>query len=266
MVLSGFTLSLGAERFFSGGIIFRRIFNLDGRGAFALVFGALCGFPVGAKCAIELYEKGSLTKKEAELLLPLSNLTGPGFALGSVGLLLGSSSAGWILYALQIVMTLTVCAVFAPRASGNSHALKYAAPNPHPPSLKKNLPEVFTDAVKTSSLSCLYICGYVVFFSCLSCAVGRVLFPGGESNILQALLSCFFEVGAGVAAASVLERSPGIPLCAFAIGFSGLSVICQIASLNKSGLSLKPLISLKLLSGALCAAAAYILLILGIFH
>lgn len=49
---------------------------------FVLFFGFLCGFPLGAKCAVELYKKGELSKENTEYLLAFANNIGPSYMLG----------------------------------------------------------------------------------------------------------------------------------------------------------------------------------------
>ena len=61
------------------------IFNIPGSGAVAFVMGILSGYPVGAKCAVDLYRKGECTKEEAERMIAFCNNSGPMFILGAVG-------------------------------------------------------------------------------------------------------------------------------------------------------------------------------------
>ena len=58
---------------------FRKIFRLPMAAFPAVLLGVLCGFPVGAKCAVEMYMQGFCTKKEAERIAAFTNFCGPPF-------------------------------------------------------------------------------------------------------------------------------------------------------------------------------------------
>ena len=53
----------------------------------AFLIGLVSGFPTGAATLSALTEKGLLSRKDAEKLLPFCNLAGPSFTLGTVGIL-----------------------------------------------------------------------------------------------------------------------------------------------------------------------------------
>ena len=64
--------------------------------AFPAVFlGALCGFPVGAKTVISLYDSGRLSRSEVARLLVFCNTPSPSFLISAVGVsLFGNRSFG----------------------------------------------------------------------------------------------------------------------------------------------------------------------------
>lgn len=51
---------------------------------FVILFGFLCGFPLGAKSAVSLYQKGQISKENAQYLLSFANNIGPSYLLGFV--------------------------------------------------------------------------------------------------------------------------------------------------------------------------------------
>ena len=63
----------------------RPIFNVPGVAIFPFIMGTISGFPVGAKIVSDLYEKGNLSKDEAERSLIFCNNAGPLFVIGTVG-------------------------------------------------------------------------------------------------------------------------------------------------------------------------------------
>ena len=70
MVISELLVSSGAGealgRLFSR--MMRRIFGISGAGASALFLGSMCGFPVGAKTAVSLYDRGVISRSECQHL------------------------------------------------------------------------------------------------------------------------------------------------------------------------------------------------------
>ena len=59
-------------------IIMRPLFNVPGCASVALVLGLLSGYPVGARCGVDLYEK-LCTKSEAQRIVCFCNNCGPLF-------------------------------------------------------------------------------------------------------------------------------------------------------------------------------------------
>lgn len=57
----------------------RILFGLSPSGAYAFLLGMLCGYPMGAKLASDLYSCGKISKREAEYLLTFANQPSPAF-------------------------------------------------------------------------------------------------------------------------------------------------------------------------------------------
>ena len=113
----------------------------------------------------------------------------------------------------------------------------------------------FPDILYRSSLSLLTITGTVAFFGTL-CALPAGLLPQSAIAVLGAIL----EVGNGSYRASLLSRAAGIPLAAFSISFSGISVLSQNAAhLIPQGIPIAPIVYRKLLQGILAALLAFLL-------
>ncbi len=249
-VLSGLLIRLVPDENLPGGRAFEALFRIPGVGLFALFIGALCGFPLGARAAADLFDAGYLSKKEAERLAALSNNTGPAFCVVGVGVsLFGSPRIGWLLYGIQLFSALLIGFLFArgepmilPKEKGGSRVA------PSPPSL--------SESIYSASLTLLSVTGSVLFFSAL-CSLPKLLLP----PTAFALLSSFLEIGNATAASGALPPSIGLPIAAFAISFSGLSVHMQSASaLSPRALSVLPLFFFKLLQGGLSFLLAFFLL------
>ena len=105
----------------------------------------------------------------------------------------------------------------------------------------------------------LNVCAFVIFFSTFVGVLGRVLESLGAPRAVRALLFSAFEISSGASEASGVEpRLFGILLCAFALGFSGLSVHLQVASiLSGRGVSLGRYFLSKTAEGILNAMLTY---------
>ena len=86
MLISGLMMAGGGlsviSRFF--GKALGRIFAVSGSGAFAVLTGFLCGYPMGAKAAADLLRSGRITKNEGQYLLSFCNNTSPAFIINFV--------------------------------------------------------------------------------------------------------------------------------------------------------------------------------------
>jgi hypothetical protein len=239
LVLSGLLTEASRGIRLPGGQWFRRLLRIPEEGMLAFFLGALCGFPIGVKVTVDLYRAGALTKDEAARLAALSANTGPGFVIAGIGsTLFGDATVGALLYAIQLGSALLLALIQAGRTP------------PLPPSegsLPQNKEFSFTDLLYRASLSLLGITGITVFFGVLAAFPARLLPPP-----IAAFLTAILEVGNGTKAAAALPLAIGFPVSAFAVSFSGISVLMQSASLlSPEKIPISPLILRKLLQGVL---------------
>lgn len=192
------------------------LFHLRGLAATPLIAGILGGYPTGAKTAAQLYEQGSLTKDEAELLLGFCNNCGPGFLLGFVGAgILGSTRAGVYLFLIHVAAALLTGIVLCrlPRRT---------QPPPLPCHLlghRVSVARAVTASVSDALTSTLGICAYVVLFRTAAALLGAAL-PAGMLGAL--------EMVSGIAALTGSES--GFMAAAAITAWGGVSVHCQTMS------------------------------------
>ena len=93
--------------------IFRIFPGLFGAGVYALLLGIFCGFPMGAKITAELLREGSVSFREAKLLLQVSNHVSPAFLLGYAASLL--SDPGWAFPAAVLYYSAAAASFFLTR-------------------------------------------------------------------------------------------------------------------------------------------------------
>ncbi len=273
-VLSALVVELGLAgylgRLLEG--IMRPLFNVSGACATAFALGFIGGYPVGAKTAINLYEKGMCTKTEAERLLAFCNNSGPAFILGVVGAgIFGSSKAGLLLYLAHAAASVCIGILFRFYKAGGQGRQSKATPQFH----AERFTVAFTGSIKNSFLSTLNICAFVVFFtvvirmlflcgilSGVAEALGFLLAPLGFTvEWAERLLTGLIEISSGVWTLSGSGALAGrLSMAAFMLGWAGVSVHCQVLSfIGGSGLSVRTYIIGKMLHGGLSAVFVWIL-------
>lgn len=257
LVASGAGEALG--RLFSR--VMKWIFGLSGSGASALFLGSLCGFPVGARTAVSLYDRNMISRTECEHLLTFVNNPSSAFLITAVGVsLFGNRKLGMVLYGVVLGSGFLVgfLARFFLRRG------QEPAEHPHFPSgLHLRGVETFTGAVTSAADGMMTVCAYVIFFSALTGVLGCMFHPTtpvGET--LYACLYGFLEMTGGVSMASALDNGGmGLILTAAFAGWSGVSVHCQVLTIcGGRGLSFRPYLIAKAVQGLLCGAVMTVLL------
>lgn len=267
-VLSGLVVELGLAEYIGRVLerVMRPLFNVPGPCASALVLGFIGGYPVGARTAISLYEKGMCSKTEAERLLAFCNNSGPAFILGVVGTgIFADSRVGALLYLAHAAASVCVGLIF-----------RFYRRREHTPARPvrmsfetRRFSTAFTGSVKNAFSGTLNICAFVVFFT----VVIRILTVSGimaaAAGMVSALLSPLGFTGqwGERLLTGVLEVSSGVwsltgggslsgrlSMAAFMLGWAGLSVHSQVLSfMGGSGLSVRTYLIGKLLHGGLSA-------------
>ena len=256
--------------------IMKPIFNVNGSSSIAFILGILSGYPVGAKTAIELYHNHYCSKTEAERLLAFCNNSGPAFIISAIGVgIWGRIDVGIILYIAQIISSVIIGVVFGRLWNGTDKKMNAKKIKPKSVGLITSL----VNSVKASTVSVAFICAFVVFFA----VVIRLLFSfrfipsiadflSNAVNFLdeksfEQILAGFFEITTGIKYTALSLTPKNLSITAFILGWSGLSVHCQVLIfLNNSGLSKKPYFLGKITQAILSGIITYILVFLFPFH
>lgn len=266
-VISTLAIELGLTRYLGALLepVMRPLFRLSGPCSAAVVLGFLGGYPVGAKSAISLYEGGLCGKEEAERMLAFCNNSGPAFILGAVGAgILGSSSAGWLLYLTHAAASLTVGVVF------RFYKSKTPVASTKKPRRSQvlSLSRAFTNSIKSSFQSIFYISAFVIFFTVtihmlfitgilpgLAAGIADIL--GIRSRTAEQWLTGFIEITSGLwslQGGATSHLAGQMAMAAFMLGWAGMSVHCQVLSfIGESGLSARTYLLGKLLHGLISA-------------
>ncbi len=207
----------------------------------ALALGILCGVPIGATMLSDR------TAKEKERYLPLASLISPSFCLSFLCGGYQNPLVGFFIFLSSLLAAIVSHIVFHRKQAVRPTAAGREKGDP------LSLPALLTSSVGSAVSSAGSVTVCIVFFSCLSAAVSRLLGALGTPALLSLLLAGLFEVSSGCAAALSLPAEISAALSAFFVGFGGLSAAFQALS-AAGGARLFPYLLEKLLTAALSLA------------
>ena len=263
MIATGLMLSCGGMYLISGlcGRLFSFLFSTSGNGAFAVLTGFLCGYPMGAKTTADLVRSGRISRDEGAYLLSFCNNTSPAFAVnyivlqtfGDKNLLVPTLL---ILFGVPVLLSVFYRPVY----------LKGRRKFPE-------LGEKCTDASKKFDFSMLDSCLadsfdsivkvglYIIFFSVLIHLIGST----GDNRVLTGILLPVLEMTNGIRMIRLTFPDVALSYPLF-LALSASGGLCAAAQtecmLRGSGLPVRPYIAQKLAA----AAAASLLGIMYVNH
>lgn len=258
------------------------IFNVPGEGAFPFIMGIISGYPMGAKIISNFKKQGICTNEEAERLLAFTNNSGPLFIIGTVGIgLFKDTNTGILLFLTHILACLTVGFIFRWwkfERKKRSNFLQESSINTPSKVCLSNLGEVLASSIMSAINTIFLVGGFIVLFSVIISILENSGFLDILTNFLSPIFSAFgipisyadgiltglLELTNGVCnVASIPNKSisTNIIICAFLLGFGGISITLQILSItSRAKISIKPYLIGKLLQGAFAALYTYIFL------
>jgi hypothetical protein len=236
----------------------RIVFGLGGACASAILTGLVCGYPSGAACAFGLYAMGECTSDEAERCAAIASNAGPAFVIGGIGgAMLGDVRLGAVIWCSTVAVSLLSGVILKFFASDQSAA---TAPMTSDSNGGRFSPAAL---IADSAAIMLKICAFITVFSVAADAAGAFGDILGLDGAAGALLRGIFELtsAADFAAGCLPARYAAVVIAAI-VGWSGLSVHMQTASLLQKGLSLGRYYIVKLISAPASAALCALLILL----
>lgn len=249
MILSNFLISFNCiEKILNP---MRRIwaffFGLSPYGAYALLLGLLCGYPMGAKLTADLYTQRHISKKEANYLLSFANNASPMFIC--TFLVLGCLGREELLFPSLVILYLSdyLCSL--------CFRFHYRIGIPRETQRKKTetspaypLGTLIDASIMNGFETITKLCGYILLFSILAKAIEQFwyLAPIGKYMVLGAV-----EISTGLAkiAASALSFPWKFSLLLSFTSLGGFCILFQTKGvLNQSNLSLSPYLAGKLMN------------------
>ena len=263
LVVTSLLLSSGGlnliTRLFGG--LFRRIFRVTQNGAFAVLAGFLCGYPMGAKVTADLLRAEKISDREARYLISFCNNTSPVFIInfivwktfGDERLMLPTLL---ILIGSPVLMSFIFRRIY----------LKGRHPFPEPSAALKEKKTRFDFSVLDSCMmnsfeAIVKVGGYIILFSVLLSLLEEL---SGQNSILIAAAPAL-EVTNGILLLSSSVSDPGLRYAAV-LGLTSFGGLCSAAQtqcmLEGTGLSVIPYIIQKLTTAAAASLLSFIYLAL----
>lgn len=228
-------------------------------GIYALFFGMLCGYPMGAKVCADLYRQKRISKTEAQYLLMFTNFPGPAFISSYFCLELLHNPTLVLPSFLILYLSAFLCACFFKKKAGNHDVHPH---NKNTRSIKpvQSYASSIDDSIMDSFSAIIKLGGYMILFANLQ---GILYLIMQNFTLLSLLLSGFMEITTGI---SAIAGNPwnihtSYPLMLALLSFGGLCVAAQTQSmLSGTDLSIKPYLKGKLFQffTTLCIAELFV--------
>lgn len=265
--------------------VMRPLFNVPGECAFAFIMGLISGYPTGGKIVATLREQGICTKDEGDRMLAFTNNSGPLFITSFVGIsLFGDTKTGLLLLATHILAGITVGIVLSKLSSKNAKNIPILSTktvndiSQKEPITFSNFGKILGKSIQNAISTILMIGGFVVIFSVIISILNQsnlldmccqLLNPilsilGFNLEFAKPILGGLIELTNGVnmvASIPMKAVSQNVILCAFLLGFGGISVLFQVSALlSNTDLSLKKYVIGKLMQGTIASIYTFLAL------
>lgn len=278
MIISGIMIRMNLTEGFVTVLhpVLHRIFGTSKNGSYTIIMGFLCGFPMGARIAGELYETGKLSRAEAARLLYFCNNIGPIYFLSYVVPTLAIEKPLvplLLMYGIPLVYGFFLCrapylrrlpALFygrttpghTPYTSNGSASLNGVHALSKPSSQPMSLLAAIDASVLSGLIGIARLGGYMIFFNLLN--IVFVPFCHASTQLLN-VYRCILEITSGI---DYSGQSLFYPILIL-LPFGGFSCIAQTYSMiRQTDLSVRPYIFHKVIQTAITAVCYLLLYIL----
>lgn len=265
--------------------LMRPIFRVPGAGAFVMAVGFISGNPMGAKLASRLREQKLITREEGERLIAFTSTASPLFIFGAIAVgFFENASLGIILalahYSSSILVGIMMrfyrrnAPVTPAYKRNNEFLLLRAGKAMHRARIQDGRPlgQLLGEAVSSAVQTLLLIGGFIILFSVLIHLIHFIRIQTIFSSLIAQLFA-LFSLPVTLSEpflAGILEMTLGsqmisattaqipllfkLALVSFIIGWNGLSIHAQIASIiSRTDIRYTPYLGAKILHGCLAS-------------
>lgn len=197
--------------------------RIPDKAVFLLIPSVLGGYPVGAKCIGDLFQKKIMSKNEAEWLLGFCNNAGPSFLFGILAGFFPERKMVWLLWLIQLLSAvLTAIVLPVPNREKEMSPIKGKTEN---------------TIIHSAAKAMILVCCWVILFRVIITFLEEWffwLFPAWVKVFVMGIL----ELTNGCFALSMIrEIELRFILCSCMLTFGGICVLFQTVSVTH-GLSI----------------------------
>lgn len=253
LILTGFLIHTdGIEKFLSPlSRIWKTFLGLSPAGAYVFLLGMLCGYPMGAKLASDLFSHGKIDRREAEYLLTFTNQASPAFLTTYLAhICLDRQVPTQEIFLVMITANALCMMFFRFFVFRNQTVTKAEKITPKKETSTARSPGTIIDvSIMNGFETITRLGGYILLFSLISACI-RHYWKGSPTVCSLVLGSMEITTGLHQLALSGLPFEIRYPVSMALTAFGGFCILAQTRSVTDKRLSFLPYVSAKCLSGA----------------
>ncbi len=179
---------------------------------FVFILSMIGGYPVGARLIKELYNQDIIDENAANVMLTYCVNAGPAFIISIANKAFKSQKAGIILLIAHIFSSVIIALFCAKMLKKQNLNFKCHSNN------TRTFSEIFVESISEASGSILGICSFVIMFSAIN----------SYFDYFSSYLSIIKYITFFTEVTSATAKCKNIYLTSFLLGFSGVSIWCQV--------------------------------------
>lgn len=237
-----------------------KIFSISAAGAFSVISGFLCGYPMGAKITADLVNANKINRSEAAYLLSFCNNTSPVFIVNFIIHKVFQSETFLvpslvILIGVPIILSFFFRKFYLPYDNGNAKSFS-SEENKESFSFR-----IFDECIMDSFENIVKVGGYIIIFSVFIRLLSR--FTADIPALLYLLPVLEMTNGILILFEQFEQITVSYPLIIALTSFGGVCALAQTKSMiHSSGIPFSPYVIQKIITAIISAAAAYCYVIL----
>lgn len=231
-------------------VIWNKVLGVSAAGAYAVIVGALCGYPVGAKITSDLYENHQISESEAKYLLTFTNHASPVFVRTYLcHICLKDQIPARTVFGIFALSDLTIMLLF--RFVVYRNKIRFLSADKKKKTPVSSSSGAFLDvSIMNGFETITRLGGYILMFAILSACISRCYIP---HNVPGYLLTGMLELTTGLYRLQplILPDITKSILAVFLTASGGFCIAAQTRSLVTKELSVRSYIVAKLLNGVI---------------
>lgn len=228
-------------------------------GAYAVILGMLCGYPMGAKIASDMYRHGKIGRREAQYLLTFTNHASPVFInTYLIHICLNNHANPLIIYLIFFLSGIITMLFFRFVVYKNQTlTAENFSTSKMEPSATDSLGTLLDTSIMNGFETIARLGGYILLFSILSALIRHYWKFGTLAECLF-LSSLELTTGLHFLAESALCYPVKYVMAVSAAAFGGICILAQTKSVLHPGLSILPYLCAKCLNAMIAAVLVLI--------